>query len=145
MINLLFWNNIDIVISICIVILSFYFLKKLFINQFINLTKNRTSNVDHDKNNNRDDNDDDLFQLNIDKRSLRPSYKRFMRRKLQQELMNDSGLCVICCNDKKNIVMLPCRHLCICVTCSKKLWDNTQHQSCPICRKQVNNLLEVFV
>ncbi|CAF4455495.1 unnamed protein product, partial [Rotaria magnacalcarata] len=55
-------------------------------SQFIDLTKKKNNliNVNHD-----DDDDDYLFRFNIDKRSLRPSYSRFMRRKLQQELTND--------------------------------------------------------
>ncbi|CAF1932178.1 unnamed protein product [Rotaria magnacalcarata] len=113
-------------------------------SQFIDLTKkkNNVINVNHDDD---DDDDDYLFRFNIDKRSLRPSYSRFMRRKLQQELTNDPNLCVICCNDKKNIVLLPCRHLCVCLTCSKKLWNNTSKQTCPMCRNQIDSLLEVFV
>ena len=91
------------------------------------------------------DEDDTPFQCNIDKRSLRPSYTRFMRRKLQQDLNNDPYLCVICWNDRKTIVLLPCRHLCVCILCSKKLWNNTQKEKCPICRKNVENLLEVFI
>ncbi|CAF1248746.1 unnamed protein product [Rotaria sp. Silwood1] len=141
MINLLLSNKIDIVISIGLVIISIYLLKKFLVRQFIEIKKNNVTNINHDN----DDDDDYLFQFNIDKRSLRPSYARFMRRKLQQELTNDSCLCVICCNDRKNIVLLPCRHLCVCVTCSKQLWNNTQKQTCPICRSQVDNRLEIFV
>ncbi|CAF1181349.1 unnamed protein product [Rotaria sordida] len=148
MINLLLSDKIDIMISICLIIISFYFLKKFLIRQFIDIKKNNVTNINHDNNRNNANNDDDddyLFQFNIDKRSLRPSYARFMRRKLQQELTNDSCLCIICYNNRKNIVLLPCRHLCVCVTCSKQLWNNTQKQTCPICRNQVDNLLEIFV
>jgi len=68
-----------------------------------------------------------------------------MRRKLQQDLNNNPYLCVICWDDRKTVVLLPCRHLCVCVSCSKKLWNNTQKETCPICRNDVENLLEVFV
>jgi hypothetical protein len=136
MIYLLLWNKINIIISICLIIISFYLLKKFFIRPFIPIK----TNIDDD-----DDEDDIQFRLNIDKRSLRPSYARFMRRKLQQDLNNDPYLCTICWNDRKTIVLLPCRHLCVCVLCSKKLWNNTQKEACPICRNQVENLLEVFL
>jgi hypothetical protein len=137
MIYLLLWNKIDLIINICLVILSFYLLKKFLFRQFIDI-KTTDNNDDNDE-------DDILFRSNIDKRSLRPSYTRFMRRKLQQDLNNNPYLCVICWNDKKTIVLLPCRHLCVCVSCSKKLWNNTQKETCPICRNDVENLLEAFV
>jgi hypothetical protein len=113
--------------SICFVIGSYY-LFKIFFNR-------RKSN----------DDDDSPFQSNMDRRSLRPSYKRFMRRKLQEDLNHNPYLCVICWNERKNIVLLPCRHLCVCLSCSQQLWNNTQNETCPICRKQVENRLEVYV
>jgi hypothetical protein len=132
MIDLLLSNKLNIITSICLAIVSFYLLKKFITRQFIDVK-------------NDGDEDDAPFRCNIDKRSLRPSYARFMRRKLQQELTNESCLCIVCWNDKKTVVLLPCKHLCVCVSCSKKLWDNTQKATCPICRTEVNNLLEVYV
>lgn len=132
MIYLLLWNKIDIIITICLIIISCYLLKKYFLQQL------PTTNAIND-------NDDIPFEKNLDKRSLRPSYKRFMRQKLQQDLNNNPYLCVICWNDRKTIVLLPCRHLCVCLSCSKKLWNNVQQETCPICRNNVENLLEVFV
>jgi len=130
-----------IISSICIAIISFYlFKKKILIRQSIDIKTNHSIDI-----NVTDDDDDIPFHSNIDKRSLRPSYPRFMRRKLQEDLNNNPYLCVICWNDKKTIVLLPCRHLCVCVSCSKKLWNNTQHETCPICRNDVENLLEVFI
>jgi hypothetical protein len=130
-----------IISSICLAIISFYlFKKKILIRQSIDIKTNHSIDI-----NVTDDDDDIPFRSNIDKRSLRPSYPRFMRRKLQEDLNNNPYLCVICWNDKKTIVLLPCRHLCVCVSCSKKLWNNTQHETCPICRNDVENLLEVFI
>jgi hypothetical protein len=140
MISLLLWNKIDLMIYICLIIASFYLLKKFFIRQFIDRKKKNTRNMDDD-----DEDDDIPFRSNIDKRSLRPSYTRFMRRKLQEDLNHNPYLCVICWNDRKNIVLLPCRHLCVCVSCSQKLWNNTKKETCPICRQDVENLIEVFV
>jgi hypothetical protein len=130
-----------IISSICLAIISFYLFKKFLIRQTIDIKTNNSTNV-----NDNDDEDDDIqFRSNIDKRSLRPSYPRFMRRKLQEDLNNNPSLCVICWNDKKTIVLLPCRHLCVCVSCSKKLWNNTQNETCPICRNNVESLIEVFI
>lgn len=132
MIYLLLLNKLQIIITICLIIISFYLFKKFFIKKSKNLI---TIN----------DNDDILFETNLDKRSLRPSYQRFMRQKLQDDLNNNPYLCVICWNDKKTIVLLPCRHLCLCLSCSKKLQTNIEKSICPICRNDVENFLEVFI
>ncbi|UJR08339.1 hypothetical protein I4U23_012610 [Adineta vaga] len=124
MIDILLLNKVNIISTLCLIIISFYLLKKFFFRPLIH----------------SNDIDDDLsFPTHLDKRSLRPSYARFMRRKLQQDLNNDSCLCIICLNERKTVVLLPCRHLCVCVCCSKKL------STCPICRNEIENLLEVFV
>ncbi len=86
--------------------------------------------------------DNDPFQSNLDRRSLRPSYTRFLRRKLREDLNLNPYLCVICLNERKNVVLLPCRHLCLCLTCSQKLENDAP---CPICREHIENRLEVFV
>jgi hypothetical protein len=131
MFSLLLWNKIDIIITICLAIVSFYVLKK-----FMKRKSNHSAIIDDD---------DILFRSNIDRRSLRPSYARFMRRKLQEDLNHNPYLCVICWNERKNIVLLPCRHLCVCLSCSQQLWNNNRNETCPICRKEVENRLEVFV
>lgn len=134
MINLLLLNKVDVIISIGLVIISLYIFKRFFIPS---IKKTNSTEIN-------DDEDDTPFRANLDKRSLRPSYARFMRRKLQQELNNDSYLCVICWNDRKTVVLLPCKHLCVCKSCSRKLWNSIQNETCPICRNNVDNLLEVF-
>ncbi|CAF1083640.1 unnamed protein product [Adineta steineri] len=141
---LLLLNKVNIIISICLAIGSFYLLKKFIFRQSIVVKNNHPRTINNVVN---DDDDDDYtpFQFNVDKRSARPSYARFTRRNLQQELINDSNSCIVCWNDKKTVVLLPCKHLCVCVSCSKKLWNNTQRRTCPICRNDIDNLLEVFM
>ena len=51
------------------------------------------------------------------------------------EREREDKLCCICQDHEKCIMMLPCRHLCICDRCMEPL---RQHRNtCPICRKQV--------
>ena len=136
MIDLLLLNKISVIVSICLIIVSFFVLKTFIFRPANRPVRQTDENVD----------DDDMtFPTHVDKRSLRPSYGRFMRRKLQQELTNDSYFCVICLNERKTVVLLPCKHLCVCVSCSKNLRNANQNETCPICRTEIESLLEVFL
>ena len=46
--------------------------------------------------------------------------------------IKDDELCLICMTEKKNMVFIPCGHLCICEGCSKKYEGN----KCILCRKE---------
>lgn len=45
----------------------------------------------------------------------------------------DNGQCVICLNNPKDTLLLPCRHMCICEKCSGSLLSNS-NRNCPLCR-----------
>lgn len=53
------------------------------------------------------------------------------------------NVCVICTDRPKTMVMLPCRHLCLCADCSQRLLFMYQ-QTCPMCRQPVAQSLQVF-
>jgi len=44
--------------------------------------------------------------------------------------------CVICLEAKKNTMILPCRHLCLCHNCA--LHVNIGMNKCPICRYSIS-------
>ncbi|EDW29245.1 GL18515 [Drosophila persimilis] len=57
-----------------------------------------------------------------------------------------SGSCVVCMERRTNIVILPCRHLCLCAECSVQVqayMDMRDH--CPICREFIDGYLHVYV
>lgn len=56
---------------------------------------------------------------------------------------NDSQ-CVICWERSRNIVLLPCRHLCLCKECSQYLKPDEGEIRCPLCRKVVDIIMPVF-
>ncbi|XP_057984138.1 probable E3 ubiquitin-protein ligase LOG2 [Malania oleifera] len=63
---------------------------------------------------------------------------------------NDPGKeCVICLSEPRDTTVLPCRHMCMCSGCAKELRLQTnqafQTNRCPICRQQVERLLEIKV
>ncbi|GMF31539.1 unnamed protein product [Phytophthora lilii] len=65
-----------------------------------------------------------------------------MQKKLdrQVEEQNELKLCVICLSNEKSILCLPCRHLCLCKTCSSR----EEVTKCPICRLEIDEMLAVY-
>lgn len=47
--------------------------------------------------------------------------------------------CVYCRTNKKEYIITPCNHLCLCVTCSKVPMD-----VCPICRTKIDKISKVY-
>eukprot|EP00397_Hematodinium_sp_SG-2012_P037206 GEMP01040291.1.p1 GENE.GEMP01040291.1~~GEMP01040291.1.p1 ORF type:complete len:314 (+),score=68.76 GEMP01040291.1:55-942(+) len=49
------------------------------------------------------------------------------------------GTCVVCCDNLADVVILPCKHLCVCNDCSE-----LGHKCCPICRGTLEDLLRIY-
>ena len=58
-------------------------------------------------------------------------------------ILNNSSesTCVICLTDIRNVLLLPCRHLCLCGSCAENL--KFQSANCPICRVPFRALLQI--
>jgi len=50
--------------------------------------------------------------------------------------------CSVCLTEKKNTVLLPCHHLCVCDSCALVL--TTTINKCPICRSLIRSMIQVF-
>jgi hypothetical protein len=72
-------------------------------------------------------------------------YIRPIPRELELEtnaIMNiPNNLCSVCFTNERNIVFQPCRHLCVCDSCS----SNLIMQTCPLCRSEIRDRILVFV
>lgn len=55
----------------------------------------------------------------------------------------NSNLCVICQDRPKSIVLLPCRHLCLCRSCTYHL--QSYRTICPLCRERFCETIQVYV
>lgn len=55
----------------------------------------------------------------------------------------DAGtFCVICQDQLKSIVLLPCRHLCLCLECYRQL--RRYRRECPMCRQPYEHSIQVY-
>ncbi|KAL5279096.1 RNF26 family protein [Megaselia abdita] len=68
---------------------------------------------------------------------LRPT----IQRSPVKTALDVSPICVICQDQPKCVVLLPCKHLCLCKECN----DHYFHGFCPLCRTNIQKKLIVFI
>ena len=56
--------------------------------------------------------------------------------------VQESQLCAICMDNKKNTVFYPCGHLCCCENCWEELKRSTKR--CPICRNNIQSAKKAY-
>ncbi|XP_076320906.1 uncharacterized protein LOC143230728 [Tachypleus tridentatus] len=61
---------------------------------------------------------------------------------VKREREKERELCVVCQDHPKNVILLPCRHFCLCQTCRSAII--VLKRGCPICRQPVLDTLHVF-
>jgi len=67
---------------------------------------------------------------------------------LQQRLDHERerSLCVICQDQMKSVLVLPCRHMCMCVDCARTVVSGAhgQRRICPLCRANIRIVMNVY-
>ena len=61
-----------------------------------------------------------------------------MRRRLEQQ--DSEKACVVCMEGNKTVLLLPCKHLCVCSHCS----DRVELTHCPLCRIEIESKIKTF-
>ncbi|XP_016989214.1 mitochondrial E3 ubiquitin protein ligase 1-like [Drosophila rhopaloa] len=62
------------------------------------------------------------------------------RRMDRPVILSQDQLCVVCSSNPKEIILLPCGHVCLCEDCSQKI-SNT----CPVCRGKIVSKAAAFI
>lgn len=61
--------------------------------------------------------------------------KKMLQREIRME--RDDKLCCVCQDFEKDVLFLPCKHICVCSGCRTKLVPNR----CPVCKQDVRSYL----
>lgn len=51
--------------------------------------------------------------------------------------------CTVCMSNKPQILSTECGHLCVCIRCSKHIFENSK--KCPVCRGSWSSLVKVYM
>ncbi|KAK3088815.1 hypothetical protein FSP39_024091 [Pinctada imbricata] len=84
------------------------------------------------------------------RRSTTPSVNKVsspedLDKELEKE--REKNLCVVCQDKKKSVLILPCRHMCLCVECAHRVarYQPVTRRTCPLCRQRIKTIMDVFV
>jgi E3 ubiquitin-protein ligase MUL1 len=62
------------------------------------------------------------------------------RRHVRDRELTELQLCVVCCLNPREIILLPCGHVCLCEDCSEEIKD-----SCPVCRAEIETKAAAYI
>lgn len=55
------------------------------------------------------------------------------------------GICMICADNPREIMYIPCNHIVICVSCDKELYSRHFKRNCIVCRREIKNRFRVYL
>lgn len=73
---------------------------------------------------------------------LSPIQEDYANPSTSSDKVDAFNFCVICQSEMKSIVLLPCRHLCLCQDCFKQL--RRYRRECPMCREPYEHSIQVY-
>lgn len=65
------------------------------------------------------------------------------QQKTNQSVATEQLICVVCQENQRCILILPCRHVCLCSDCSNQM--QFYNNICPICRQEIEQTMKIFV
>ncbi|XP_064552480.1 mitochondrial E3 ubiquitin protein ligase 1 [Drosophila montana] len=66
--------------------------------------------------------------------------RRERRARNRPHTLTQDQLCVVCSTNPKEIILLPCGHVCLCEDCAQKI-----DISCPVCRSKIDSKAAAFI
>nr|CAD7197834.1 unnamed protein product [Timema douglasi] len=73
------------------------------------------------------------------KRQLEQTRKE-RRRRVRETDLPEYQLCVVCRQNPREMIMLPCGHVCLCEDCSEGIVN-----LCPVCRTKITNKTAAYL
>ncbi|KAG5880539.1 hypothetical protein JTB14_026772 [Gonioctena quinquepunctata] len=74
------------------------------------------------------------------RKSMLEDSRRERRRRMRDEDLPEEQICVVCRSNPKEIILLPCGHVCLCEDCSMDISDH-----CPVCRASIDTKNVAYV
>lgn len=56
------------------------------------------------------------------------------------QMEREQRVCVVCQENEKSTLLMPCRHLCLCAPCAAR----PEVTTCPLCRAQITDRIAVY-
>ncbi|XP_030385095.1 mitochondrial E3 ubiquitin protein ligase 1 [Scaptodrosophila lebanonensis] len=66
--------------------------------------------------------------------------RRERRARNRPHVLSQDQLCVVCSTNPKEIILLPCGHVCLCEDCATKI-----EVTCPVCRAKIESKAAAFI
>ncbi|CAM9178649.1 unnamed protein product [Chrysoparadoxa australica] len=83
----------------------------------------------------------ELQELETELQGKLSSIREAIQKRIREEVVkSEQRLCVVCQEAEKAVLLLPCRHLCLCQGCASK----PELQLCPLCRTPFTEKLDVY-
>lgn len=75
----------------------------------------------------------------------KPMDSDYVEKELERE--RDKRKCVVCQDRMKTVLILPCRHMCLCVPCAEHIVQisSAYRRLCPLCRVRIEKVMNVYV
>eukprot|EP01059_Diplonema_ambulator_P035642 TRINITY_DN8481_c0_g1_i2.p1 TRINITY_DN8481_c0_g1~~TRINITY_DN8481_c0_g1_i2.p1 ORF type:complete len:409 (+),score=132.68 TRINITY_DN8481_c0_g1_i2:67-1293(+) len=54
---------------------------------------------------------------------------------------DDAKACIVCYENLKDCVLMPCKHMCVCAACLKDLVSMDDKRACPMCREPIEDVI----
>lgn len=73
-------------------------------------------------------------------RRQRDGSQKMRRRHVRDRELNELQQCLVCYQNPREIILLPCGHVCLCLDCSERIND-----LCPVCRGKVQTKATAYI